>query len=111
MPPGNPFDPMKNVRIQPFKMLGGQDVRRGSRMITGSARVGWSIGRSIRASIFKMRLEGRGYDPITIDAAVEAVKAGRDPAAILEAARQAYEAKSKQEELLRNPPPVHGSAS
>lgn len=81
----------------------------GKSIVTG-ARMGFAFGRGVSAWMLKRRLEGEGYDPITIDAAVEAVKAGRDPQAILAAAKRTYAAKEKQEAFRANPPPVFGSA-
>lgn len=79
--------------------------------ISRSFQTSLKVGRSIGGWSLKRRLEKEGYDPITVDAAVEAVKAGRDPEAILFQARQAYALKEKQHAMRKNPPPVHGSAA
>lgn len=78
--------------------------------ISGPIRAGIQLNRQISALGYRKKLEREGYDPITIDAAVEARRAGRDPSAILYRAKQAYELRSKQAEMRVNPPPVHGSA-
>lgn len=79
--------------------------------ISRSFQTSLKVGRSIGGWSLKRRLEKEGYDPITVDAAVEAVKAGRDPEAILFQARQSYALKEKQHAMRKNPPPVHGSAA
>lgn len=71
---------------------------------------GYELGRSIKAGKFKRKLEQEGYDPLTAEAAAEAVKAGRDPSPILQQAQKAYELREKQAAMRLNPPPVHGSA-
>lgn len=84
----------------------GNSVRLGVK----SAEVGLKLGRSFSGWSLKRRLESEGYDPITIDAAVEAVKAGRDPEPLLMQARHAYALRQKQSDIRKHPPPVHGSA-
>jgi len=81
-----------------------------SKSITTGANVGLKIGRGLASWNLKRRLEQEGFDPITIEAASQAVAAGRDPKPILEQARQAYALRDKQEAMRRDPPPVHGSA-
>ncbi|WP_298966442.1 type IV secretory system conjugative DNA transfer family protein [uncultured Roseibium sp.] len=93
----NPFDP--------FGMF-GNDMR----SISTGVKVGAKIGRGVAGWNLKRQLEQQGVDPITVEAAREAVLAGRDPAAILEQARQAYALRDKQEAMRRDPPPIHGSA-
>ena len=93
----NPFD------------FGGLFKDPTSSAVTG-AKAGMRIGRTFAGWNLKRRLQQEGYDPVTIEAASEAVAAGRDPQAILEQARQAYALRDKQEALRNDPPPVHGSA-
>lgn len=50
------------------------------------------------------------YGPDVAEAAAAAVRAGRDPAGIIERAERQLEERVAREEMLRNPPPVHGSA-
>ncbi|WP_223478086.1 type IV secretory system conjugative DNA transfer family protein [Oricola indica] len=71
---------------------------------------GMKVSRHLTGLSLKKQLEQQGFDPITIDAAVEAVKAGRDPAPVLDQARRAYALREKQAAMRTNPPPVHGSA-
>lgn len=78
--------------------------------ITGAIRTGWQLGRSFTAWRVKQRLESEGYDPLTIETAVDAIKEGRDPTGILQRAREAYELRERQAEMRTNPPPIHGSA-
>lgn len=68
------------------------------------------LSRHIAASSIRGRLKARGYDPITIDTVVAAVKAGQSYEGILAAADQAAAARERANELRRNPPPIHGSA-
>jgi len=92
-----PFDLTKSLGLP------GGDIMR-------SIQTGVQVGRAISAGSYRRQLEREGYDPITIDAAVEARKAGRDPRAILHRAREAYELRRKQADMRLNPPPIHGSA-
>ena len=108
----DPFDRLKNMQIDLFKPSGGKGgITDDLKVIQNGARFGWSLGRNVGAWTWRRRLEAEGYDPITIEAVVEAVKAGRDPSGILAAADQAYAARRKQQELRENPPPIHGSAA
>lgn len=75
-----------------------------------SIQSGVKVGRSFSAWNYRRQLEAQGYDPITIESAIEAYKAGRDPAAVLHRAREAYALRQKQAEMRPNPPPIHGSA-
>lgn len=88
----------------------GKSIIPGGGDIVRSAQMGVQLGRAFSGWGFKRQLEKDGYDPITVDAAVEALKAGRDPKPILDQARRAYALRRKQDELRRNPPPIHGSA-
>lgn len=90
----DPFDLMKST---------GNDIVR-------SVQWGSKIGTAFSAWNYKRQLESDGYDPITIEAAVEALKAGRDPKGILQQAQRAYALRAKQDEMRCNPPPIHGSA-
>ncbi len=92
-----PFDDIPDIGRS--LQLGSQSINNGIKI--GRALSGWGLRR---------RLENEGYDPITIEAAVEAVKAGRSPEPFLIQARQAYALRDKQAALRKNPPPVHGSA-
>lgn len=78
--------------------------------IVKSVKTGIQIGRNFSSWRLKKRLQSEGYDPITIEAAVEAEKNGRDPAAILHQAHNAYALKEKQDTMRLSPPAVHGSA-
>ncbi|WP_075996614.1 type IV secretory system conjugative DNA transfer family protein [Salaquimonas pukyongi] len=84
--------------------IGGGDLVKYFKAGQGFVRMsaGWGL---------KRRLQKEGYDAITVDAAVEAVKNGRDPEPILLQARNAYAIRERQGEMRRNPPPVHGAAS
>jgi type IV secretion system protein VirD4 len=75
-----------------------------------SAKTGVDVYRTMSSWSLKRRLQKEGYDPITIDAAVEAAKAGRDPTSILAQAQEAYALRDKQTHIRNNPPPIHGSA-
>lgn len=86
----------------PFGLPGGTYMR----ILQGS----YQLGRSISAKNYKRKLEQEGFDPLTVEAAGEALKAGRDPAPILHQARKAYELRDRQAAMRLNPPPVHGSA-
>jgi type IV secretion system protein VirD4 len=92
----------------PFDITSG--VEEAVRTATQSVKTGVTMGRVFSGWNLKGRLEREGYDPITIDAAVEAVKAGRDPRPILLNAQQAYALRAKQSAMRKNPPPIHGSA-
>jgi type IV secretion system protein VirD4 len=92
----------------PFDITSG--VNEAVRTATQSVKTGVTMGRAFSGWSLKGRLEREGYDPITIDAAVEAVKAGRDPKPILLNAQQAYALRAKQSAMRNNPPPIHGSA-
>ncbi len=107
----DPFDRLKNMQIEPFKSSGGGGPFDDFKTYSNSARVGFAIGRNVSAWMWRRRLEKEGFDPITIEAVVDAVKSGREPEGILAAARQAYAAKRKQKEMRDNPPPIHGSAA
>ena len=76
-----------------------------------SVERGIQIGRTFSSRRIRKKLENEGYDPLTIEAAVEAVKAGRNPEAILYRAKEAYRIREEQGALRANPPPVHGSAA
>ncbi|XHC12449.1 type IV secretory system conjugative DNA transfer family protein [Labrenzia sp. ac12] len=80
------------------------------RGVTTGAKFGMKFGRGLASWNLKRRLQQEGFDPITIEAATEAVAAGRDPRPILEQAQQAYALRDKQEAMRRNPPPIHGSS-
>lgn len=93
----DPFDLAKSLGLP-----GNEIVR--------SIQTGIHLGRKISAWRYRQRLEKEGYDPLTIETALEAYKAGRDPVLILERAKQAYDLRQKQAEMRLNPPPIHGSA-
>lgn len=52
----------------------------------------------------------RNHDAETAEAVAAAVRAGRDPAAILERAKRQQAERAEREQLLLTPPPLHGSA-
>ena len=62
------------------------------------------------SSVFIRWRLGNEYDPLTIEAAVTAQREGRAIEPILAQARRAYTICDRQSQLLRAPPPVHGSA-
>ncbi|PLX39578.1 MAG: transporter [Hyphomicrobiales bacterium] len=105
----DPLDRLKSMSIQPVSSFGKSGGSTGRSLIS-SAKVGADLGRRFNGWRLRRRLEQEGYDPITIDAAVEAVKAGRDPKPILVAGREAQKSLRRKDEMRRNPPPVHGSA-
>lgn len=71
----------------------------------GASAMRWWQGGTLRK-----KLTVEGYDPVTIEAAVEALKAGRDPQAIIAQADHTYAMREKQSTMRRNPPKIHGSA-
>ena len=79
--------------------------------IVGSVERGIRMGRTFSSWRYRKKLETEGYDPLTIEAAVEAVKAGRNPEPILYRAQEAYRVREEQAALRASPPPVHGSAA
>ncbi|MFX3679940.1 MAG: type IV secretory system conjugative DNA transfer family protein [Hyphomicrobiales bacterium] len=81
-----------------------------ARDMVRTAQLGAQLSRAFSGWGLKRQLEQQGYDPMTVEAAVEAVKAGRDPEPILQHARRAYALRDKQDAMRRNPPPIHGSA-
>ncbi|MCR9121922.1 MAG: type IV secretory system conjugative DNA transfer family protein [Phyllobacteriaceae bacterium] len=93
----NPFDLSRSIVSQ-------------GRTLVRSAQIGGKLGSALVGRQYRRQLEAEGFDPFTVEAAVEALKADRDPAPILEQAREAARLRSKQDELRRNPPPIHGSA-
>ena len=96
------------VASDPFDFSKSLGVSTGD--IVKNAKTGLKIGRSISAWNLRRSLERQGYDPLTIEAAVEARKTGRNPAAILQRAKEAYAIRDRQAEMRANPPPIHGSA-
>lgn len=68
-----------------------------------------AASRNISGWLLRQRLSG-DYDPVTVEAAVEAHLAGRRIDPILEQAKRAYEARRAHEKLLENPPKSYGSA-
>lgn len=78
--------------------------------VTKYYKAGTDIARWWQSGSLKKRLEQSGYDPMTIEAAVSALKAGRDPQVILDQADHAYAMRDKQSALRQNPPKIHGSA-
>ncbi|MEM5585216.1 type IV secretory system conjugative DNA transfer family protein [Roseibium sp. AS2] len=105
----DPFDRLKNMQIEPFKSGSGPIDE--FKTVGSGLRLGVGIHRGAKAWLLRRQLESEGYDPITIEAAVEAAKAGRDHEGILAVARKAYAAQRKQQEMRKNPPPIHGSAA
>ena len=107
----DPFDRLKNMQIEPFKPQSRGGPLDAFKTTANTVRMVIGLNRTLSAWMWRRQLEKERYDPITIEALVEAVKAGRKPDGILAAARQAYAAKRKQEEMRDNPPPIHGSAA
>lgn len=103
------FDPKKDINIDL-----GQSMSRGSdsgfQETAAAIKTSLTMGRALGAWFLKRRLAKEGYDPYTIDAACNAVKAGQDPELIIQRALEDAEVRRKQAELKRNPPPIHGSA-
>jgi type IV secretion system protein VirD4 len=73
-------------------------------------RFWFNLGRSWRASNERKKIEG-AYGAAVADAVEAAIKAGRNPKAILEQAEKARQEQAERERLLTNPPPLHGSAA
>lgn len=66
--------------------------------------------RMVKVSYHSARLKGEGYDPVTVGAVAEAIKAGRSFQSILHIADQRKAQETKRAALKKTPPPVHGSA-
>lgn len=111
----DPLGDLSNMKIDIFKpghsKSSGFDVGGVSKEVNDVVRLGTSWGRKLRAGSVKRQLQHEGYDPVTIAAAVEAIKAGKDIDDILYAADQAALARAKADEIRRNPPKIHGSAA
>ncbi|MBB4305537.1 type IV secretion system protein VirD4 [Rhodobium orientis] len=111
----DPFDRLKHMQVQPPRLAAKSDPVSEVQNLWNSARRSFRarqfVNRALSGWALRRQLEQAGYDPLTIEAAVEAVKAGRQPDGVLAAARQAYAAQRRQEELRHNPPPIHGSAA
>ncbi|MER8658492.1 type IV secretory system conjugative DNA transfer family protein [Mesorhizobium sp. M0847] len=69
---------------------------------------GLKIGRHIRARSARKQVE-QLYGPEVADQVEAAIRSGRDPGPIIEAARRDLEAREERERLLENPPPLYGS--
>ena len=110
-----PRNNLSNIQVDLFKPNGGQssglDINRAAKDVNDIYRLGTGLGRKLKAARIKSNLQREGYDPITIAAAVDAVKAGRDIDDIIHAADQAILARAKADEIRRNPPKIHGSAA
>lgn len=103
------FDPKNNINIDlgsHMKGSSGFDIKDTVGVFKNTIQV----SRTMSAWGLKRRLAKEGYDPHTIEAAANAVKAGQNPEPILIRANEDAKARQKQAELKRNPPPVHGSA-
>lgn len=90
---GNPFDEGLDFARQSWKW----------------GKVGHQIGRTWRAKRERQKAEAE-FGPEVADAVEAAVRAGRDPSPIYERARQARRDREERDKLLREPPPLHGSA-
>ena len=73
------------------------------------AKLGWKLGAAWRASRVRKAIEAE-YGAEVADAVAAAIRAGRDPRPIIEAAKRARTEAANREKLLANPPPLHGSA-
>ncbi|MFN3225428.1 MAG: type IV secretory system conjugative DNA transfer family protein [Hyphomicrobiales bacterium] len=108
-------DPWKNLSKMslPSVFDGGRGASGGGfnpQAIITTAKTSLAVSRTIEANFIKGRLRAAGYDPITIDAVVAAIKEGRSYEGILAAADQATAVRAKADTLRTNPPPIHGSA-
>ena len=106
----DPWGDLTKISILPMKGPATPDPMAIGREISSTIKTSISWGRWIRSKRAKAELQKAGYDPITIDAVVAAIKAGQEIDRIIAAADQAAEARKRADELRRNPPPVHGSA-
>lgn len=108
----DPWRKLGNMDINPFKpSQGGSNAPLiNTTEIINTVKTAGAWGRTIAANRVRAQLKRQGYDPITADAAAEAVKQGRDPAAVIAAADQARQARQRQAAMKANPPPIHGSA-
>lgn len=107
----DPWGDLTKIKIPP--MTGGAlpDPNAIGREISSTITTGIQWGRWFRAKRAKRELQQAGYDPVTIDTVIAAIKARQEIEGILAAADQATAARAKADELRRNPPPIHGSAN
>lgn len=101
------------VVLRGFGVAGPFDVSRelGALRSAGKmARWSYKLGRQWGANRHRQRLTEE-YGPEVAEAAVAAIAAGRDPAPILAQADRLKREAAEREELLKNPPPIHGSAA
>jgi type IV secretion system protein VirD4 len=107
-------DPLRRLTNLPLDWSGGRSNGNGLGLGLNDAltvaRGANALGRRMAAAQVRRQVLAAGYDPITADAAAEAVKAGRDPGPILVAADRANAVRRQQADLLANPPPIHGAA-
>lgn len=109
----DPFEDLTKMKL-PTIFEGGQKSSVSNFCVNEVSRViktGFSLGRNVQARAVRGQLKDMGYDPITIDNVVNAIKAGQPYEGILAAADEARAARAKANELRRNPPPIHGSAA
>lgn len=74
-----------------------------------SAKLGWQGVREIKArSAYREVRAAHGAQ--VAEAVAAAIRAGRDPQPIIDQAKRMARELAERDELLRNPPPLHGSA-
>ena len=75
----------------------------------GLMKLYMELGRKIGGWFLRKRLADQ-YDPVTIEAAVEAHVQGRNIQPILDQPKRAYQARDDHQKLIQNPPKIHGAA-
>lgn len=70
----------------------------------------WKLGKNIGARRLRNEMTRRGYDPMTIEAAVEQFKANKPIDGIIAQAHAHHEKLAEQQALLESPPDYKGSA-
>lgn len=109
----DPFEDLTKMKL-PSLFEGNQKSSSPNFGINEVSRVfktGISLGRNVQAHAVKNQLKAEGYDPITIDNVITAIKAGQPYEGLLAAADEARAARAKANQLRKNPPPIHGSAA
>ncbi|PHP64695.1 transporter [Zhengella mangrovi] len=85
------------------------DAKKTWGTISQGAKIGWKLGRSWGAERWRKQVEPELGSEVA-DAVAQAVKAGRNPAPIIERARKEKAEREERERLLASPPPLYGSA-
>jgi type IV secretion system protein VirD4 len=73
-------------------------------------RIGYKAGRHWKANQVRKQVEAE-YDGETAEAVAAAISSGRNPQPILDSARRRKEERAERDQLLKSPPPLHGSAA